>query len=88
MELNQRIGCKSMSEREAKVYYLKEKKDRKAMLVFDRGHNEGQVYIYELKESISIDEMKKELLEYQQDNIVENWIENKLGFPMSWKLMP
>ena len=83
--------------REPRVYHLPEKEDRKAMLVFDAGYAFGDIYVYEHKESIETKKLEEELKQiYAQDplpetilsELVELWIEKKLGFPMSWKLIP
>ena len=45
-------------ERESRVYWVKRQKE-KDLLVFDAGHHEGTVYIYEHKESFSSKEFWK-----------------------------
>lgn len=86
-----------MDKREPKVYYLAERDDRKAILIFDAGHAGGDVHIYEHKESHSTKEIEKEMKAYLQvdklseeamTNIVSMWVEKELGHSVSWKLTP
>ena len=78
-----------MTEREPRVYFVPEKKDRKAMIIFDAGYAGGDVHIYEHKESISTDEMGKELQlsEWQLKELVNKWVDKKLGHSISYKLV-
>jgi hypothetical protein len=80
-----------MAKRIPRVYFSEERQDRKAILVFDAGHDKGTVYVYERKEAILIEDIEKEMKElYQyeipQENLVFKWVEFKFGFPMQWKL--
>lgn len=61
-----------MEKRETRVYYFEEKVDRKAILVFDAGHEGGDIYIYEHKETLPASELKNLLRE--------------LGHHISWRL--
>ena len=40
-----------MSEREAKVYWVS-RTGQKDLLIFDAGHKDGTIYVYEFKESV------------------------------------
>jgi hypothetical protein len=41
------------------VYFSEERQDRKAILVFDAGHDKGTVYVYECKEAVLIEDIEK-----------------------------
>jgi len=86
-----------MEKREARVYYVQEREDRKAILVFDAGHASGDVHIYEHKESCSTEDIQEEIKAHlqvdklpkeDQSAIVSMWVEKKFGFQMIWKLTP
>lgn len=86
-----------MDKREPRVYYIPERDDRRAILVFDAGHAGGDVHVYEHKESrqangieaevkvyLRVDELPRE----PETDAIRIWIEKEFGFPMSWKLVP
>jgi hypothetical protein len=84
-------------DRKPRVYYLPEKEGRKAMLVFDAGYALGDIHIYEHRETIDTKKLEEEMKQfYGKDQLSEAilselvalWIEKKLGYPMSWKLVP
>ena len=84
-----------MEKREARVYYVQESEDRKAILVFDAGHAGGDVYVYEFRESYPTEQIKEEAKNFLRLNkmskttekeMVGSWVEKKFGFPLSWKL--
>lgn len=86
-----------MEKREPRVYYLAEREDRKAMLVFDAGHSGGDIHIYEHKETRPTKEIEEEIKAYLQvdklskealENIVSMWVEKEFGHSMPWKLTP
>jgi len=52
-----------MVSRLPRVYFSEKRQDRKAILVFDAGHDKGTVYIYEYKEARKVREIKKEMKE-------------------------
>ena len=71
-----------MPQREAKIYWIT-RTNEKDLLVFDAGHEDGTLYIYELKESVLVQDTQK------MAKNVESWIEKKYGFPkMEWKIEP
>lgn len=78
-----------MTEREPRVYYLPERQDRKAMIIFDGGYFGGDIHIYEHKETIATDDMQKELQlpEYQLKELTTHWVEKKLGHAIYYKLI-
>ena len=84
-----------MERREPRVYYLAEREDRKAILVFDGGYVGGDIHIYEHKESRPTKEIEEEVKAYFKvdklssevmKNIVGMWIEQNFGHSISWKL--
>jgi hypothetical protein len=86
-----------MERREPRVYYLAERQDRKALLVFDAGYAGGDIHVYEHKETIATERLEEEMKQfYGKDQLSETilkelvalWVEKKLGHPMSWKLIP
>jgi hypothetical protein len=52
-----------MVHRPSRVYWIT-KPDGKHILVFDRGHEMGSVYVYELRESFTVDQVKDEYRRY------------------------
>jgi len=85
-----------MEKREPRVYYLAEREDRKAVLIFDGGYAGGDIHIYEHKESRETTELEEEMKQYYQneelpkevrEELVALWIEKNLGYAMSWKLV-
>ncbi len=59
-------------ERKPQVYWFKANKGQKDVLIFDAGHNQGFIHIYELKETLPAGELENQL---------------KLnGFPMTWDI--
>jgi hypothetical protein len=75
------------------VYFSEERQDRKAILVFDAGHDKGTVYIYERKEACQVKDIEKEMkeqypYEIPKENAVWKWVELKFGLPMCWKITP
>lgn len=82
-----------MEKREARVYYLQKREDRKAIIVFDAGHAGGDVHIYEHKESRSVDQIEEEVKAFLKvDHIstlnpVWTWVDKKYGHSMSWRLV-
>ena len=86
-----------MEKREAKVYYIPERENEKAIIIFDGGYAGGDVHIYEHKKSCSTEEIQEEIKAYLQTNklpkeakesIVSIWVEKNFGHLMSWKLTP
>jgi len=86
-----------MEKREARVYYLQEREDRKAIIVFDAGYAGGDVHIYEHKEAFPTKEIKKEIGAYlklesmskeTEKEIVRLWVEKRFGHSISWNLLP
>jgi hypothetical protein len=85
----------TMEKREPRVYYLAEREDKKAMLIFDAGYAGGDIHIYEHREMISSQEIEEEMkTHYRLDKlsketlkeVVGLWIDKKYGHLMSWKL--
>ena len=59
-------------ERKPQVYWFKANKSQKDVLIFDAGHNQGFIHIYELKETLPARELENQL---------------KLnGFSMTWDI--
>ena len=59
-------------ERKPQVYWFKANKRQKGVLIFDAGHNQGFIHIYELKETLPARELENQL---------------KLnGFSMTWDI--
>ncbi len=71
-----------MPKREAKLYWIK-RHDKKDLLIFDAGHSNGTLYIYESKDSVIINED-----EIQKIGNIQSWIEKKFGAVSTsiWKL--
>ena len=69
-----------MSEREARVYWIK-RRNQKDVLIFDGGYEGGTLYIYEFKEAVLADDALKTAKN------IELWIEKTFGVPtMAWKI--
>jgi len=59
-------------ERKPQVYWFKANKRQKGVLIFDAGHNQGFIHIYEMKETLPAVELENQ---------------RKLnGFPMTWDI--
>ena len=59
-------------ERKPQVYWFKANKRQKGVLIFDAGHNQGFIHIYEMKETLPAVELENQL---------------KLnGFSMTWDI--
>ena len=59
-------------ERKPQVYWFKANQGQKDVLIFDAGHNQGFIHIYEMKETLPAVELENQL---------------KLnGFPMTWDI--
>jgi hypothetical protein len=78
------------------VYWVK-RQDNRDVLVFDKGHKEGSVYVYELKEPVTIEQVKDGLRRHYnpvnpsaakipEPVSVELWVEKKYGFPTAFDL--
>lgn len=85
-----------MEKREPRVYYVQEREGRKAMLIFDAGHANGDVHIYEHIKSCSTKDILEEVKKYlkaddfpkgSEFTILTTWIDKNHGFPISWKLV-
>jgi hypothetical protein len=78
-----------MTEREPRVYFIPETKDRKAMIVFDGGYFGGDIHVYEHKEAIAIKDIQKELQlpEYQLKELTNHWVEKNIGHAICYKLI-
>lgn len=81
-----------MYRREPRIYWVKRPRGEKDLLIFDAGYEEGNIYVYEYKESIEVKEIQRqveELLRSKQpiDDVVWIWVEKKFGYPMTWKLV-
>jgi hypothetical protein len=85
-----------MEKREARVFYVQEREGQKAMLIFDAGHANGEIYVYECVKSYSTKEIQEEVKKHLKvNNLVKGteftalstWIEKNYGFPISWKLV-
>ena len=57
-------------ERKPQVYWFKANKRQKGVLIFDAGHNQGFIHIYEMKETLPAVELENQL--------------KLTGFPMTW----
>jgi hypothetical protein len=86
-----------MERREARVFYIQGREGQKAMLVFDAGHANGDIHIYEHVKSFSTKDVLEEVKKYlnadglpkgSEFTILSTWIEHNFGFPMIWKLTP
>lgn len=85
-----------MGKREGKVYFSAKKGQREAIIVFDRGYPYMDIHIYELRESIEVGRIEKEIAEALglnslpdaiAKNVVDYWVEKRFGQPTaSWKI--
>ena len=82
-----------MIKHEPRIYYIGQREEKKAVLVFDAGHANGDIHIYEHKTTLSskdiLIEMQEEysnLPDETRKEIVRNWVEKKFGHSISWKL--
>jgi uroporphyrinogen-III decarboxylase len=85
-----------MEKREARIYYIQEKEGQRAVLIFDAGHENGDVHVYEYVKSYSTEEIQEEVKRHlkvaklskgTELTALNTWIEKNYGFPMSWKLL-
>jgi len=79
-----------MTKRVPKIYYIQEKQGQKALLIFDAGHDNGDIHIYEHRETISTALIEQQL---KKDNLdtdgVRYWVEKTFRpVPETWKLVP
>jgi transketolase N-terminal domain/subunit len=71
-----------MTTRCSKLYWIS-KNDAKDLLIFDRGHEDGTIYVYEFKKSI----LTQDILKTEKN--IELWIEKEFGFPKhQWTIQP
>jgi hypothetical protein len=86
-----------MGKREGRVYFCAKKGQKRAsIMVFDRGYPYGDIHVYELRESIEVGRIEKEIAEALglnslpdaiAINVVEHWVEKRFGQPTaSWKI--
>jgi hypothetical protein len=86
----------AMSKREGRVYFSAKKGQRETLIVFDRGYPYMAINIYELRESIELGRIEREIAEALglnslpdviTKNVVEYWVEKRFGKPTaSWKI--
>lgn len=85
-----------MTRRPPKAYWVR-RRSSCDILVFDKGHSEGSVYVYELKEPVTIEQVKDELRNHYnpvnpsaakvpEPVSVGLWVEKKYGFPTTFDL--
>ena len=83
--------------RQRAVYWVPGNKDKKDLLIFDGGYEDGSIHIYEIKESILFEEVVKEFKKmlnlsdsarHNQDMIITSWIEHKFGYPQIYNISP
>ena len=80
------------------LYWVSGNKVKSDLLIFDGGDEFGKIHVYEIKESFTFQDVKremKELVGLKEDSeptismVVPSWIEHKYGYPsMSYKLEP
>jgi hypothetical protein len=89
------MRCLGLEKREARVYYVQEREGQKAILVFDGGHANGDIHVYEHVKSCSTKDVQEEVKTYlkahnfpkgSEFTILSTWVEKNFGFPISWRL--
>jgi len=85
-----------MERREPRIFYVQEREGQKATLVFDAGHTNGDIHVYEHVKSCSTKDVQEEVKAYlkaddflkgSEFTILSTWIEKNIGLPISWKLV-
>lgn len=86
---------KSLQYNSRAVYWVPGNKERKDKLIFYGGHPDGDIHVYEIKESIPFNEAKKELLnilnapptrELNENFAISSWIEHKYGSSVMYSI--
>ena len=58
--IKEQLGIKMM-RREPRVYYLGEKEDRKAILIFDAEYAGGDIHVYKRKETLESKKLAEDM---------------------------
>jgi hypothetical protein len=70
-----------MRKRDSKLFWVSRKGED--FLVFDRGHEDGTIYVYKKQESVLVQDIQK------KGRTLRTWIEEEYGFPKhEWKIEP
>ena len=79
-----------MTKRIGRIFYIPEKQNQKATLLFDAGHENGEIYVYEFKRSLSFEEIEQQIKEQKPftTDALRTWIDRTYGTPMIWQLAP